>query len=138
MSNLYGTSQITSIEEMANSEELQRLFLLDDILGESADFIKEWAESEEGKVLMEKNALDKRVVEGLGRILGKPCPGPAFLADRPPNCSSSNHRRSKAAICSKATDGFHEGCVVCIHCDGRPCRPRTFFGFQRRIFISWD
>lgn len=75
---------------------------------------------------------------GPGHILGKPCPGPAFLADQPPNCSSSNHRRSKAAICSRATDGFHEGCVVCIHCDGRPCRPRTFFGFQRRIFISWD
>jgi len=63
MSNLYGTSQITSIEEMANSEELQRLFLLDDILGESADFIKEWAESEEGKVLMEKKALDKKIVD---------------------------------------------------------------------------
>lgn len=63
MSNLYGTSQITSIEEMANSEELQRLFLLDDILGESADFIKEWTESEEGKVLMEKKALDKKIVD---------------------------------------------------------------------------
>ena len=75
---------------------------------------------------------------GPGRVLGKPCPGPAFLANRPPNCSSSNHRGSKAAICSKATDGSHEGCVVCIHCDGRPCWPRTFFGFQRRIFISWD
>ena len=63
MSNLYGTSQITSIEEMANSEELQRLFLLDDILSESADVIKEWVESEEGKVLMEKKALDKKIVD---------------------------------------------------------------------------
>ena len=63
MSNLYGTSQITSIEEMANSEELQRLFLLDDILGESAEDIQAFVESEEGKVLMEKKALDKKIVD---------------------------------------------------------------------------
>ncbi len=63
MSNLYGTSQITSIEEMANSEELQRLFLLDDILSESAESIQEFVNSEEGSVLMEKAALDKKIVD---------------------------------------------------------------------------
>ena len=63
MSNLYGTSQITSIEEMANSEELQRLFLLDDILSESAESIQEFVNSEEGAVLMEKAALDKKIVD---------------------------------------------------------------------------
>ena len=63
MSNLYGTSQITSIEEMANSEELQRLFLLDDILSESAESIQEFVNSEEGAVLMEKAALDKKIID---------------------------------------------------------------------------
>ena len=63
MSNLYGTSQITSIEEMANSEELQRLFLLDDILSESSEKIQEFVNSEEGAVLMEKAALDKKIVD---------------------------------------------------------------------------
>lgn len=62
MSNLYGTSQITSIEEMANSEELQRLFLLDEILSEPVEDIKAFVESEEGKVIMEKKALDKKIV----------------------------------------------------------------------------
>ena len=63
MSNLYGTSQIASIEEMANSEELQRLFLLDDVLSGSYEQIKEFTESEEGAVLMEKVALDKKIID---------------------------------------------------------------------------
>lgn len=63
MSNLYGTTQITSIEEMANSEELQRLFLLDDILSESVEDIQEFVNSEEGAVIMEKKALDKKIVD---------------------------------------------------------------------------
>lgn len=63
MSNLYGTEQITSIEEFANSEELQRLFLMEDILSKSSDEIRAFAESEEGSVIMEKAALDKKIVD---------------------------------------------------------------------------
>lgn len=62
MSNLYGTYQIDSIEEMANSDELQQLFLLDDIMNESSERMMEFAESEAGAVLMEKVALDKRII----------------------------------------------------------------------------
>ena len=62
MSNLYGTYQIDSIEEMANSEELQQLFLLDDIMNESSEKMIEFAESEAGAVLMEKAALDKKII----------------------------------------------------------------------------
>lgn len=62
MSNLYGTYQIDSIEEMAKSEELQRLFLLDDIMNESSERMMEFVESEEGNVLMEKVALDKKII----------------------------------------------------------------------------
>ena len=63
MSNLYGTSQIASIEEMANSEELQRLFLMDDILSESADEIRAFTESDEGAVLIEARKLDKKIID---------------------------------------------------------------------------
>lgn len=63
MSNLYGTSQITSIEEMANSKELLELFAIDDILSESAEDIKAFCESEEGKVMLEKAGLDKKFID---------------------------------------------------------------------------
>ena len=62
MSNLYGTYQIDSIEEMANSEELQELFLMDDILNGTSEQINEFVESETGAVLMEKAALDKKII----------------------------------------------------------------------------
>ena len=52
MSNLYGTSTIASIDEMAGNEELMSLYLLDDILQESVDAINEFCDSEEGKVIM--------------------------------------------------------------------------------------
>ena len=62
MSNLYGTYQIDSMEEMANSKELQELFLMDDILNGTSEQIMEFVESEQGAVLMEKAALDKKII----------------------------------------------------------------------------
>ena len=60
---LYGTSSIESIEEMANDDSLQRLFLLDDIMNESSeDAVKQFCESTEGQVVMEKANLDKKIV----------------------------------------------------------------------------
>lgn len=63
MSNLYGTSTIASIDEMVGNEELMSLYLLDDIMQESAESIKEFCESEEGKVIMEKVGLDKKIID---------------------------------------------------------------------------
>ena len=62
MSNLYGTSTIASMDETAANEELMSLYLLDDILQESPEAIKEFCESEEGKIIMEKVGLDKKLV----------------------------------------------------------------------------
>lgn len=63
MSNLYGTSTIASVEEMAANEELMNLYLLDDIMNESAEAIEEFCNSEEGKVIMEKVGLDKKIID---------------------------------------------------------------------------
>ena len=63
MSNLYGTSTIASIDEMAGNEELMSLYLLDDIMQESVDAINEFCDSEEGKVIMEKVGLDKKIID---------------------------------------------------------------------------
>jgi hypothetical protein len=63
MSNLYGTTQITSIDEMANSEALLELYLVDDILNASSSDLQKFTESEEYKVLVEKGALDKKFID---------------------------------------------------------------------------
>lgn len=63
MSSLYGTSTITSVEENAASEELMSMYLMDDIMNESCDSIKEFCDSEEGKILMEKAGLDKKIID---------------------------------------------------------------------------
>ena len=63
MSNLYGTSTIASIDEMAGNEELMSLYLLDDIMQESVDAINEFCDSEEGKVIMEKVGLDRKIID---------------------------------------------------------------------------
>ena len=62
MSSLFGTKNIESVEEMAKDESLQRLFLLDEIMNESEAAIKEFCDSAEGQVMMEKANLDKKVV----------------------------------------------------------------------------
>jgi hypothetical protein len=62
MSSLFGTQNIESVEEMAKDESLQRLFILDDMLYESEDAVKNFCESVEGQVIMEKANLDKKVV----------------------------------------------------------------------------
>lgn len=63
MANLYGTSHIASIEEMANDERLMQLYMLDDLMNGTPEQIKEFCDSEEGQVLMEKTALDKKIVD---------------------------------------------------------------------------
>ena len=47
MSELYNASHITSIDEMAQSNELLELFLIDDVLRGTDQEIKNFCESEE-------------------------------------------------------------------------------------------
>ena len=63
MGNLYSTTQITSIEEMANSEALMELYLVDDILNASSKDLQDFCESEQCKILIEKGVLDKKFVD---------------------------------------------------------------------------
>lgn len=59
MSTLYGTSHIASIEEAANSDALLEAYLVDDIMHGSEEQIKQFCESEEAKILVEKAVLKK-------------------------------------------------------------------------------
>ena len=61
--NLYGTGTIASIDEMVGNEELMSMYLLDDMMQESADAIREFCDSEQGKVIMEKVGLDKKIID---------------------------------------------------------------------------
>lgn len=68
MSELYGTSLVTSVEEMANSNALLELFYVDDILRGTSEEIKEFCESEEAQVLVEKQVLNKPTLHRLSKI----------------------------------------------------------------------
>jgi hypothetical protein len=59
MSTLYGTSHIASIEEAASSDALLEAYLVDDIMHGSEEQIKQFCESEEAKILVEKAVLKK-------------------------------------------------------------------------------
>lgn len=67
MGNLYGTSQITSIEEAANNDALLELYLVDDILRGSTDQIQEFCKSEEAQILVEKQVLNKPTLHRLSK-----------------------------------------------------------------------
>lgn len=67
MSNLYGTSHITSIEETANSDALLELFLVDDVLKGTSEEIKNFCESEEAQILVEKQVLNKPTLHRLSK-----------------------------------------------------------------------
>jgi hypothetical protein len=62
MSNLYGTTQIKSMDEIANSETLQELFMIDDLLNGTPEMLEEFCNSEEAKILVEAGKLDKRII----------------------------------------------------------------------------
>jgi len=59
MSNLYGTTQITSVDEMAQRDEIIECLLVDDVLQGSSEDIKKFCESAEAQVLVEKQVLNK-------------------------------------------------------------------------------
>lgn len=67
MSNLYGTKHISSIEEVANDETLMELFLIDDVLRGTDEQIKNFCESEEAQILVEKQVLNKPTLHRLSK-----------------------------------------------------------------------
>ena len=67
MGNLYGTTHISSIEEAANDNKLLELFLVDDILKGTSEEIKNFCESEEAQILVEKQVLNKPTLVRLSK-----------------------------------------------------------------------
>ena len=67
MSNLYGSSQIASIEEAAKSNSIMELYLVDDILRGTSQQIHDFCESAEAQILMEKQVLNKPTLHRLSK-----------------------------------------------------------------------
>lgn len=67
MDNLYGTSHITSIEEMADSNVVMELFTIDDVLRGTTEDIQKFCESEEAQILVEKQVLNKPTLHRLSK-----------------------------------------------------------------------
>lgn len=64
---LYGTSPLTSMEEMANSKEVLEMLLVDDVMRGSSEQIKEFCESPEARILQEKSILKKPTMMRLSK-----------------------------------------------------------------------
>ena len=60
---LYGADPLNTLESMATSDEIMEQMLIDDILSRPYDEIQEFCNSEAGKVILEKNAFAKKVVD---------------------------------------------------------------------------
>jgi hypothetical protein len=67
MSDLYGTAHVASAEEIANSKAIMELFTIDDILQGSSEQIKEFCESPEAQILVEKQVLNKPTLHRLSK-----------------------------------------------------------------------
>lgn len=57
--SLYGASQIRSLEDFANSNEVLEMFIIDDLMRADDATVKQFCESEEAKILVEKSVLKK-------------------------------------------------------------------------------
>lgn len=68
MSGLYGARQIANtLESMASSDMVYEMFLVDDLLHGNSDSIKEFCESAECKILVEKAVLKKPTMMRLSK-----------------------------------------------------------------------
>ena len=67
MSELYGTYHIDSVDEAATSDKVFGMFLIDDVLRGDAEHIKNFCESEEASILMEKQVLNKPTLHRLSK-----------------------------------------------------------------------
>lgn len=68
MATLYGTKILESDEAIANSNELQEMFLVDDLLRGTDKQIRNFTESEEAQVLQEKTVLRKNTLVRLSKV----------------------------------------------------------------------
>ena len=66
--NLYGANESKSIEDVANSDSIMEMFLMDDLMHSSQDQISEFCESAEAQVLVEKAVLNKPTLIRLSKI----------------------------------------------------------------------
>lgn len=67
MGNLYGASQLATMEAVANSDAVLEMFIVDDLLRGTSDQIKQFCESEEAKILQEKSVLKKPTMMRLSK-----------------------------------------------------------------------
>lgn len=65
--SFYGSTNLTSMEAMAKSNAVLEAFFVDDILRQSSDQIKQFCESEEAKILQEKQVLKKPTMMRLSK-----------------------------------------------------------------------
>ena len=67
MADLYSAGNIRSIDELATSDELFEAFLVQDMLRGTEKEIKNFCESEEAQILVEKAVLKKPTLMRLGK-----------------------------------------------------------------------
>ena len=67
MGALYGTSQLVSMEAAANSDAVLEMFIVDDVLRGTSAQIKQFCESEECKILQERQVLKKPTMMRLSK-----------------------------------------------------------------------
>nr|DAG94175.1 MAG TPA: hypothetical protein [Herelleviridae sp.] len=65
--SIFGTQQMVSMDEMANSNQVLEAFFTDDLIRMNSDQIKEFCESEEAKILEEKAVLKKPTLMRLSK-----------------------------------------------------------------------
>lgn len=68
MSELYGASHISSIEEAANDNALMELYLIDDVLRGTDEQISKFCESEQASILVEQGVLKKNALVRMNTI----------------------------------------------------------------------
>ncbi len=67
MATLFGSSQLATMDAVANSNEVLEMFFVDDILKGNSEQIHEFCESEEAKILQEKSILKKPTLMRLSK-----------------------------------------------------------------------
>lgn len=65
--SMYGSTQIDSADEAKKIDSLVEMYLADDILRGTKEQIKEFCESEEAQILVEKKVLNKSTIHRLSK-----------------------------------------------------------------------
>lgn len=67
MGALFGSSQFSSMESVANSDEILEMYIVDDLLRMPSADIQKFCESAEAKILQEKSVLKKPTMMRLSK-----------------------------------------------------------------------